>query len=980
MTPETAQTILNEWRQSNLEYMEKNERELPTLLGKQNTLQTELDELKEQEKKLTTEVPSPEGNFRGELDDLNRRLIQLEKNTIPGLQKFSSKFGDVEFDMKLHIAAVLSAEKVTARGMELVLKLKNIKMPTKDIDEAKSITEKVKTDTAELIKANRTHTNAANNASDSYNKICDYASRLSSQPPPPADEIAAWKVESDDLMAKTLRSLRTEADNAVGKFLNLNLETNNLKQVLAALEAFLVRKGELINDYEELKKIRAKLVEAEKDITGANERLADLKAIVASAKSLLSESVIYDEISNLRSRIKKLIEISSGKHKQYEEEAVRMQGRISAAERNVERAWEILSTALPRTPELGRESRELLDILRNSNTGPVSEEIFEKLDSAISEGRRALSGTEKPLSESERLTSIRIPAILKKGGRCLEEITMASTQTETGDTNRPPTIRDLENAKNSILPYGESLKAANAKLTAAEVLCDSISDFIASMEGQVDKIEKAEKMVDGTIRSAIALAAKCPDVNNPENIKILYEQAEQLAGKIGADIVLLIGDRSKVREKIAESESLRSEAIGEAEAAMKEINTLYNSTQPIANRLSPIGTSYWSDIVSIQKEAQTLYNGIKGSSQCNVKSPDSLVARAENAYAGALIFIGANSNLLELAEQCKLMVKEQKNLDGDIEAALNSCDFRKARDLIDQLQPGTKRTEFEQRYQDSIGLEKRIDNLINQAKDKYEEHSYQAALSILNGALSEAECDRHIQNINDEIAKVEAKMGPTPVDPVDIDKPDEDDIMTVNYEMLKIDKYCSFAALWGKDLKESETYWALFEIPKTKDDIAFLSIGIEANKYIQYLIIHFDKEDRKKRLKRNDPPPHIGYANAYRSSNKAEIRVVATAETRTEIERLREQQRSPGDKEILEQGEKRLEKLLKTIEDKMRSEGKLESFPDTDRSLFENSEWQSGIPSLIEEVFKRFVQDIQSGKLVINILKNGVIVDTVEIK
>jgi len=86
-----------------------------------------------------------------------------------------------------------------------------------------------------------------------------------------------------------------------------------------------------------------------------------------------------------------------------------------------------------------------------------------------------------------------------------------------------------------------------------------------------------------------------------------------------------------------------------------------------------------------------------------------------------------------------------------------------------------------------------------------------------------------------------------------------------------------------------------------------------------------------------DPPPHEGYANSYKRSNKVEIRVIAVAETRTEIEKLREQQRFPRDKEILKQGEKRFEDLYKRIKEKMRSEGKLKGLTDTEKELFNNS-------------------------------------------
>ncbi len=107
------------------------------------------------------------------------------------------------------------------------------------------------------------------------------------------------------------------------------------------------------------------------------------------------------------------------------------------------------------------------------------------------------------------------------------------------------------------------------------------------------------------------------------------------------------------------------------------------------------------------------------------------------------------------------------------------------------------------------------------------------------------------------------------------------------------------------------------------------------------------------------------------------MRVVAVAETRAEIERLRDQQWSTRDREITKQSDKRWENLTKRIEEKMVSEGKLIG---PGRDYTKGPGFDSGMTYINTKVLDRIVQDIQTGKLRINLLENGVVVDTVKLE
>ena len=87
--------------------------------------------------------------------------------------------------------------------------------------------------------------------------------------------------------------------------------------------------------------------------------------------------------------------------------------------------------------------------------------------------------------------------------------------------------------------------------------------------------------------------------------------------------------------------------------------------------------------------------------------------------------------------------------------ALQACEFEKARSLIDQIPDGPQKTELEREYQMSMELEDNLKAMVNQARNDYKSCKYDEALAILNKALSQAKCSKHIESIKNKITMAE---------------------------------------------------------------------------------------------------------------------------------------------------------------------------------------------------------------------------------
>ncbi|WP_415407918.1 PASTA domain-containing protein [Sulfurovum sp. CS9] len=112
----------------------------------------------------------------------------------------------------------------------------------------------------------------------------------------------------------------------------------------------------------------------------------------------------------------------------------------------------------------------------------------------------------------------------------------------------------------------------------------------------------------------------------------------------------------------------------------------------------------------------------------------------------------------DLLQKCR--EKVVSNYDS-AKVALKSCDFEKARRLINQVPAGPGKSELEQEYQAAVELKNAIKVLVANARRQAEAGNYADALPLLREALDKAICENHRKSIIKWIAKVEEKLEPS---------------------------------------------------------------------------------------------------------------------------------------------------------------------------------------------------------------------------
>jgi hypothetical protein len=813
------------------------------------------------------EEEEPDDDDQGALDGYRRQLKALTARmdeideTIPEYQQAKSEYEaeweEEKLTMNLHITAAQKAVKEASGVDEIIARIVFAKdYITEKLAEAKTVTSSVENKTADLNFIYTAYATAALKASNTANKVCDYASRAASQPSPTADEIAGWISESDGLITQASISLLDGDKEVVARTELLDADITRLRATVSSLEELSSRRNAILADFDQLKQIKSGLDDAEKDLKRAEEIKTNyLNTYVSEMERI--QGGLGKDVKSLGVEADALAEVVRGKDRQLEAGVAQLQARIKAAAGKVVMD---MPQRPPKVPKLTAEFTALRTKLEGLDAKRSSfEEGFALVKSAIADGNKAISDAEG-VKISGAFATKNAPANLKRARECYA-----------------------------------SLK--EAKETAPQVAEDTSADIEATL--QSCDFEKARTLID-----------QMPAGQKKTGLEQKYQAAVDLENRLKALVEKASGEYKS--RKYGDALSTLDKALLEAkcERHLESIN---------------------KKIAIVNAAVLKVYNNAK--------------------------------------------------------AALQSCNFEKAKKFIDMMPAGSKKTELDQEYQAAIELENRLKALVNEANGEYTNRRYEDALSTLGVALDDAKCDRHIESINNKIALVKSKMGPAPEEQVaGPDEPPEprqptgdEETMVVDWEILKVDKYCTFSALWGKDLRESDTYWALFEIQKSRDEMFFIQ-GIEADRYLEYLIVHFDKEDRNKRLKRNDLAPHESYAKYYGRDTKRPIRVIALAETRAEMERLRDQQWSPSDRKTIKQSEKRLENLFNRIKEKMISEGELKGLDDDGRDYTKGSWFDTGMTYRNQKVFERFVQDIQTGKLKINLLKNGVVVDTFKLE
>ena len=196
LTPEGAESIVNEFQQKNKAAKAENETEL----GK---LKIELKQLQDEEAKKQTEsqntLKDAQKQLKALIDKLNEKIA-----VIRGLEKLKEKYDETELELKFNLATIQKAENEAEKGNRTwTAVIADMELISKYRSEIREKNAALKEKTAELEKRN-----SSKIASRAVAKICDYSARTSSEPLPSADEVSSWKNESERLISEAAASLK----------------------------------------------------------------------------------------------------------------------------------------------------------------------------------------------------------------------------------------------------------------------------------------------------------------------------------------------------------------------------------------------------------------------------------------------------------------------------------------------------------------------------------------------------------------------------------------------------------------------------------------------------------------------------------------------------------------------------------------------------------------------------------------------------
>ncbi len=249
-------------------------------------------------------------------------------------------------------------------------------------------------------------------------------------------------------------------------------------------------------------------------------------------------------------------------------------------------------------------------------------------------------------------------------------------------------------------------------IAQAETLCGEVPEMNAAVATQAERVEKSEALVDAAIRGATTIASNCASEVSAGRIEELYEKAEEITARMGAEVTLIRADADRVRSKLEEYRralSAKSEAallVDQAQAGAADAQAAFEATgdavaaaETIRGRIESEGGLLRNEIERVRSEQpgnDPALDGLKERVRIVLDAPmddasariveaqnyatraqaraaeaegqaaalgeaagcgeladaGGSVSRAENAYTGALIHLGAGGGLRAQAAEC----------------------------------------------------------------------------------------------------------------------------------------------------------------------------------------------------------------------------------------------------------------------------------------------------------------------------------------
>ncbi|MET0105217.1 MAG: RHS repeat-associated core domain-containing protein [Sedimenticola sp.] len=255
------------------------------------------------------------------------------------------------------------------------------------------------------------------------------------------------------------------------------------------------------------------------------------------------------------------------------------------------------------------------------------------------------------------------------------------------------------------------IKAADSHFMQISIACSRLDDAVYDAGLSANLCEKGEKKVQADIDKAQALAANCKDAATANEISNLYGKARTttVAIALQGGNATMAADRAveelskaqSAKQKINAVKSLLPQMNGDATAAEEASTLAVQAAKTAVEKLASFKSASNALIGSIDRvakgvpddrkdlknqfnalisRAKALANSLtdtsaadvsaarvaagnakqtaaktklpEGDTDCKRGVPDDAVSRAENAYTGALIFLGAGAGLPQVAADC----------------------------------------------------------------------------------------------------------------------------------------------------------------------------------------------------------------------------------------------------------------------------------------------------------------------------------------
>ncbi|MDZ7759096.1 MAG: hypothetical protein U5L00_02420 [Desulfovermiculus sp.] len=729
LTPQAALTTLEEWRANNRAKLEANRSQVQDLQQHQRVLEVELRRLRT---KFTANETEEAGggidDLRAQVKDLSQRLAQVEKLAA----KYSAQAEEVEtelhelkYELEFRQANAQQALYDADRFSESFSYCETVRLDFK-IGYVTNLAARISMLVQELKAEFQRYREAGSTAKGMAEMMCENANRAR---------------EATLIEGGTLELWVKEASADLAELANRKKSLEQKLRPLGNTRAVLERQVKDLRSYEVHSAVCAavasKLSECAKDMT----RIREIQQIQKSMNMIQaalgqSRQWLSGLVEDVRTRLRHLSH-NTGSDPE-------MGTRIEQLRERLQSVSDTLSKtgAAPVIPHVPSISCHRYD---NYNLDAAGQRLPE-LQSALAAGNAALAEADGALLlVNDALAEGSLSQNLKRGQGCYDQLV------KIADSMSPSVM--FEDAADRAKALLDSYTNPIQHQKVAEDFCSQAREQWESMNTQVGRLEKVEKLVQGSLRAADGLADSCPEVKNPENIAKLYAKAKQFTVRMGADVVVMLRrDGMRIEEKLKLAAEARSDVLSEAASIHEKIEQLHQRMLPLAENVSrnDPAAAHVDNLRFTLRDARLLYGKIQKTPECQVPAGNGLIARAEKAYTGALTVLRGYESLPARAKACIEAGESHQDMHDEAMAAIEACDLEKASGLLQTLPDGPGKSSVQEAYDTAMDLQRELKELVNvRARKKFDACEYEVAMSLLERALDRAQC----QSDRERIAK-----------------------------------------------------------------------------------------------------------------------------------------------------------------------------------------------------------------------------------